>query len=351
MGILPLILAISTPFWIKRRFLLFWVGIAIFSLCLSAGKYLPIYSFFYKYLPGFSMLRDPVKAMHLFSLSASILAGFGFSQILSKDITKRLILFSFLYICLYLLFGYTDTLFEIGSRLSLPYQTTLEETFLWKHFVTGNCLKVSIILLGYSLLVYLIYKAKIGRTLGLSAIIILTIFDLYTFNSRLNYLINEDFYIKEPKIAKSLKNSRFFSPLIAEKMVKYIGGKSTYEDFIFSKEVLHGNMGMIFRLYNVRGYEGICRKDFSSLTENVPVKVLIKIMGVQCILSYEDEKIIFYKNSGSLPRLFFVEEAKVIQDRRKILEYMKDPAFDPEKEVILEEEVRREKSGDRSQKS
>ena len=159
--------------------------------------------FFYKYLPGFSMLRDPVKAMHLFSLSASILAGFGFSKLFSKDTTKRLILFSFIYISLYLLFGYTNTLFEIGSRLYLPYQTTLEETLLWKHFVAGNCLKVSIILLGYSLLIYLIYKGKIQRIFGLSAIIILTIFDLSTFNSKLNYLIDEDFYKNEPRIAKN----------------------------------------------------------------------------------------------------------------------------------------------------
>ncbi|MFH0775358.1 MAG: YfhO family protein [bacterium] len=340
-GILPIILAISAPFWIKRRFVLFWAGIAIFALLLSAGRHLPIYPFFYKYLPGFSMLRDPVKAMHLFSLSASILAGFGFSQHICKDITKRLILVSFLYTSLYLLFGYTNILLEIGKGLHLPYQTTLEEIFLWKHFVAANCLKVSVILLLISLLVYLIHRGKIGRTLGLSAIIILTVFDLYTFNGRLNYLINENFYKNKPKIAKSLKNGRFFSYSISKKMVKYIGAKSTLEDFIFSKEVLYGNMGMVFGLYNIGGYEGIYHKDFDSLIKNVPARTLTKIAGVQNILYYEDGKIISYKNSDSIARPFFVKKKRVIQDRKSILEYMKSPSFDPEKEVILEEEPKK----------
>ncbi|MDI6751436.1 MAG: YfhO family protein [bacterium] len=338
MGILPIILAISAPFWIKRRFVLFWTAAAIFSLCLSAGKYLPIYPFFYKYLPGFSMLRDPVKAMHLFSLSASILAGFGFNRLFSKDITKRLILFLFFYLFLHLLFSHTNILFKIGNGLHLPYRVIIEEVFFWKYFVAGNCLKVSAILLGYSLLFYLIYKAKIQRSLGLSAIIILTIFDLYTFNGRLSYLINEDFYKEEPKIAKNLKNGRFFSPATAKKMVKHIGGKSTLEDFILSKEVLYGNMGMAFGLYNVGGYEGIYLKDFNSLTENIPTRVLLKIMGVQDILLFGDEEIVSYKNQDSVPRPLFVKGKRVIQDRKSILEYMKSSGFDPEKEVILEEE-------------
>jgi hypothetical protein len=342
-GILPLILAISTPFWKDRRFVWFWAGITILSLCLAAGKHLPIYSFFYKYLPGFSMLRNPVKAMHLFSLSASILAGFSFNKLFSKDIIKRLILFSFLYIFLYLLFDYTNILFEIGSRLKLYLSrwATLEEAFLWKHFVALNCLKVSIILLGYSLLIYLIYKGKIQKIFGLSCIIILTIFDLSTFNGRLNYLINEDFYTDKPKIAKNLSNGRFLRDL-TEKMVRHMGA-STYEDFILSKEVLYGNMGMIFGLYNVGGYEGIYLKDFMFLTENVPSKVLIKIMNVQNILYYEDGKVISYKNLDSLPRAFFVKEKRVL-DRKGILEYMKSPSFCPEKEVILEEELKEMKN-------
>jgi hypothetical protein len=342
-GILPLIIVISTPFWKDRRFLWFWTGITIFSLCLAAGKHLPVYSFFYKYLPGFSMFRNPVKAMHLFSLSASILAGFSFNKLFSKDITKRLILFSFLYIFLYLLFDYTNISFEIGSRLKLYLSrwATLEEAFLWKHFIALNCLKVSIILLGYSLLIYLICKGKIERTFGLSCIIILTIFDLSTFNGRLNYLINEDFYRDKPKIARNLSNGRFLGDL-TEKMVRYMGA-STYEDFILSKEVLYGNMGMVFGLYNAGGYEGIYLKDFMFLAENVPSKVLIKIMDVQNILYYEDGKVISNKNLDSLPRAFFVKE-KMVLDRKGILEYMKSPSFCPEKEVILEEEPKEMKN-------
>jgi len=124
-------------------------------------------------------------------------------------------------------------------------------------------------------------------------------------------------------------------------MVKYIGAKSTLEDFIFSKEVLYGNMGMIFGLYNASGYEGIYLKDFNSLTESVPGEVLTKIMGVQDILGYEDGKTISYKNSDSTARSFFVKEKVVIRDRKSILEYMKSPSFDPEKEVILEEEPKK----------
>lgn len=187
---------------------------------------------------------------------------------------------------------------------------------------------------------YFIYRGKIRRNFGLSAIIILTIFDLYTFNGRLNYLIDEDFYKTEPVITSILKGryNRFFHPSINDEMVKHTGAKSTYADFLLSKEVLYGNMAMNLRLFNARGYEGITLQRLCSFTSSLPIGLLVEIMGVDHFILYEKENIIVKENKEYLPRTFFFEKKRVIKDREKMLEYMKSPGFDPEKEVILEEE-------------
>ena len=59
-----------------RQIVWFWAAIAAVSLVLACGKYGPLYQLVYE-LPYFSMIRNPIKFMHLFHLAVVILFGYG----------------------------------------------------------------------------------------------------------------------------------------------------------------------------------------------------------------------------------------------------------------------------------
>ncbi|MCS1408342.1 MAG: hypothetical protein M2R45_01517 [Verrucomicrobia subdivision 3 bacterium] len=60
----------------QRMVVWFWMGVACVSVVLAFGKYGPLYRLVYE-LPYFSMIRNPIKFMHLFHLAVLILFGYG----------------------------------------------------------------------------------------------------------------------------------------------------------------------------------------------------------------------------------------------------------------------------------
>lgn len=64
----------------------FWVGLGLISLLLALGRYGFLYKVFYQ-LPFMSSIRNPVKFVHLVSLSCSVLSAFGLQYLM--DATGR----------------------------------------------------------------------------------------------------------------------------------------------------------------------------------------------------------------------------------------------------------------------
>ncbi|MEW6102613.1 MAG: YfhO family protein [bacterium] len=319
-GILPILLAIQAPFFIRRRIILFFSSILIFSLFLSMGKNLSLYPFLYKFLPFFSLMRNPIKTLHLVSISLSILAGFGFFY--SKDKSKIFVPATLLFLFLAFLFYLNPkSLFFLVAKLPSPYKTNPFEVSLWYSFVFKNCLYISLILL----IAILILKRKKHIA---PLLICLTIFDLYLFNGNLNYLIDEGFYKKKPEIVEMLKG-KFIRYIPAssniQEMVKHIGERSRYKDFLLSKAILHGNFGMLFGLFNAGGYEGIILSDFS----NLPIYKLAKMLGVKYLISKEKDGIFVYEQD-CLPSAFI----KTKNSKLKTKNYCKIIKYEPNKVLI-----------------
>jgi hypothetical protein len=256
------------------------------------------------------------------------LAGFSFSQILKRDIKKSLFLFLSLYIVLWIMFKYTGVLFEIAKDLHLPYRIDIREMLVWREFVSGNSLKCALFLTGFLLLFSV--KNRVLPPLFCTAVISLATFDLYTFGNRLCYYIDEKFYKEPPSIVRLIGKERFFHPFCATEVV-YIGAKVSFLDFCFTKERLFGNLGMIFGLYSVSGYESLYIADFISLSQ-LQQNLALKIMGTRHIVR---DKLWYVEEI--LERPSFFSDYKVLK-REDILDIMKSPEFDAEREIILEEE-------------
>jgi hypothetical protein len=83
----------------SRRIVWFWSGVAGVSLLLAFGKFGPLYRLVYE-LPYFSMIRNPIKFMHLFHLAVVILFGYGmqllWTQYLERAKERRTALVSYL---------------------------------------------------------------------------------------------------------------------------------------------------------------------------------------------------------------------------------------------------------------
>lgn len=78
----------ASPFNQKeRRTIWFWFVLALISALLALGKHGPLYKWVYA-LPYFSMIRNPIKFMHLFHLALIILFGYG-AQLLLKHYWEK----------------------------------------------------------------------------------------------------------------------------------------------------------------------------------------------------------------------------------------------------------------------
>ncbi len=86
-GVLVVVLAVWTTLQLwrgkkslfgarERRWLWFWVGTGLVSLLLAYGRYAPFYRLFYD-LPHFSLIRNPVKFIHVLSIVLVVLFAYG----------------------------------------------------------------------------------------------------------------------------------------------------------------------------------------------------------------------------------------------------------------------------------
>lgn len=88
-GILPLILALISIFYLKFRVVKIFWGLLIISLLLVSGKYSPLYFIFS--FPPFNFFRVPSKFLLLTTISLSILSGYSLERLINWLQKPRLI--------------------------------------------------------------------------------------------------------------------------------------------------------------------------------------------------------------------------------------------------------------------
>ena len=87
-GIVGLILLALGFLSFKKKYFMFSLLLAILGVALATGG--PAASFFFKYAPGFSKMRHIERALVLFVFGASVLAGYGASNLFSRLEKKNL---------------------------------------------------------------------------------------------------------------------------------------------------------------------------------------------------------------------------------------------------------------------
>ena len=367
-GIIPFILSVAVIFSPKKeRAVSFFSLLSLFTILLSFGGMTPLYKLL-QALPLFSFMRYSVKWLYLATFSLSILAGFSASYILKRDKSSlMLILFSACSIFFLLAFCF----FTNYSFLSQFFAESI--MIRWAGDLSSDSLFI-LIILGLFIITSILFRQHLvkegwHKTLLFGLILI----DLFWFSEGLNPLIRESLY-KEPGIVKIFKSDkdryfRFCHSPETNKHFSMVRGRSLEEAIENVHRYILPNIGMLFGLFDAGAYDSIYLEDyykFRWFTGIAPFQIalpLVSMMNIKYIVSkwpikgegirlvYSENELFLYENSRFLARALFIQDFKVIKDRMEVLNYIFSDSFSPEKEVVLEEEVRSQKSGVRSQKS
>jgi len=343
LGLVPLSLAPLA--WCRREDprVLFFIGLAVFSLLFALGSHTPLFGLCYYLLPSLRWLRTPARAWFLLALATAVLVGYGFDALTTEAWSirvRRRLTVGGIYVAFSCLL--------LGAGLITIYGQASRATI-------GLAL-LPIASLG---LIILTFQGKLNRQgLALTTILLLLV-DLWSFDrSLLLFRSPEQAFAPQREVAEYLAAQeglfRVYSPsyslpqhLAARSGLQLVDGVEPvhlwrYDRFMslaggypfpgFSVTVPpfppDQNLAQVHRdtrpnltllgLLNAR----FLAAEFPMNDEDL---TLLKVMGRTHV----------YGNERALPRAFVVGQVKVISDEEKILSEL--ALFDPKKLAILEE--------------
>jgi len=351
----------------RRRRAIFYVLAS--GLLLSFGRYTPVYYFLYKFLPGFSLSRYPVKFFFMVSFSMAVLTGIGLdyykanvkSNVILARFLKGILFFAFIGAFFFLIadlklsefinFLYTKITPFFADKKDQLYQLVYAAMFNIKRAI-GYFMVLSVFL-------FLGRHKKIRLSVIIPVLILISTVDIYTGNKKLYLNMDVEKYIEPGKTVEFLKKDnglfRIFDSPATLSQNMFVPEKDYFEGVSALKDRMVSNRGMNFNIYDAYGYGSLYNKrheeiisiitksglpDETNLLNLLNVKYVISPKEFQAngyLMVKKDKKANIYKNENCLPRAFLVDKAVVIKDEKKILERMKSKEFKPEKEVILEE--------------
>lgn len=397
-GILPLLLALialaSSKFQVQSSNNLepqtsnlkpvtwLFATLGLVSLLFTFGT--PLYAILFFGVPGFNQLHTPFRWVFPYTLSVAALAGVGAHYIEIGDLRleiKKFNLSSFisnLFIALgvLLLFALaaswlardqTLALAERILRASNMAQLAFDSGRMFYSYQFRNVALFAIFLIGAGIAIQVSsfkfqvsgFRFQVGRfafclprlALGQSCALIVLIADLF--------IIGMQFYPRaNPRLAE------FVPPA-----VKFLQqDQSLYRITSYdapNEKVFNPNVGMFYRISDIRGYDSIIPKQYADLMGALAPQgellynriapfynpdpldsPIINLLNVKYVLTtrplpnagytlvYDDE-IKIYRNERVLPRAFMVPRARVVTDRAALLAQMQ--TFDPTREVLLEQ--------------
>lgn len=358
MGIGVLMLALLGA-WQNRRdpFIVFLVVLSVFSLLLSFGKNGPwLYDVFYNNFPAFNKFRAPSMALCLMQFAMPILAGYGVSAALGYANTatkaqRRWGLGLLGGAVAFFLIGvlYTNVAEEsfrhsvaesfhtkmpdrVPDVASVPAQMT-QPLF---EVMQSDWMATSFLAILFGVATLLIITKKMPAWVGVSALTVLLLIDLWRVDKR-GY---------EPSKEKPEK-----TVFQRTDVVDYLkSDQGTYRICDLSQappnswayhfiETVHGYSSAKLRVY--QDMFDVAGKGGGSIIAN---PFLWNLLNVKYIVSdrpiyqnvppdfqSQQTQQIVYKNNDVLPRAFFTNGLVVEPSQKKILEALRDGTFDPRK--------------------
>ncbi|MFH1859495.1 MAG: YfhO family protein [bacterium] len=356
LGILPFLLSMFAIFTRGTRFwslmLLLFLLIALAGSTFGGG----IYHFFYQYLPGFNLIRYPVKFFSIAAFALSILAGFGYESMNrhKKWFGLFIIVFMLWYFAAYLSCRLFSSEFIPWIAANWHTTTTIDRLTIWYNTTLASAGIVLFVLFIGVTAMFLYWRGLIQSHVFSLVMVGLVVLDLFLAGEKINPVFDSKLYSHTSNAAAFPKQDatcfRIYMEPETEKYYQIIRGGNLEDALKSVQDVLVPNATLLYNLFDTWGYESININDYSKVIDLINQSGaynLIDMLNIKYILScfqvrnpgfkhiYNDGKINIYANPSYLSRAFWVPECMVINDREIILKKLID--IDPRQVVILEE--------------
>ncbi|MCX5687867.1 MAG: YfhO family protein [Candidatus Omnitrophica bacterium] len=356
----------------KRRRTIFYI--LALGLVLSFGRYTPLYYFLYSYLPGFKLSRYPIKFFFMVAFSLAILSGMGMDyyaqhvkiDLRFKKFLKLVLIFGFALSILYFIFNFN--FYEISSflkkiilNINSDFSNKIDR--IDQLVITGlsNIRRGIGLFMFLSVVIFFGIKKRVSMNVVLVIILLVALVDIFTANKNVYQNMDIKEFLKPGSAIEYLQKDktlfRIFDSPATLKQNMFVPEKDYFEGNLALIERVVSNRGVSFGIYDAYGYGSLYNRrqievmDIIGRSKTPGETNILNLLNVKYIISPKDLKINGYKmvkkaakvniyeNENFLPRAFFSGKAIVIKDESEILKKLKNEDFEPEKEVILEEDI------------
>jgi hypothetical protein len=360
-------------FFLFKRDRIFFLSLMLLSLFLSLGRYNPLYSLVFKYIPFFNGIRYPVKFLYIFILVLSIAAGLGFERLIELSKERGVKRFKNLLIVFSLTSGFILLFLVLGHKEIEHFLKLREIDYPQFNLLSVNLYNAKRFFFYLALFFLLI---RIGNEVKWKgwAKILLVFFLIADLFGNMGYFGKEktEVFFRKSKSLEAISsdkgNFRLFSTAKTISMDSTILiNDPTYSNLL--KERNLPSMNLFYSLHDIWGIDVIRVKRTDELyrifiaAPSISTTHLIDLYGVKYITSVtplegnnqfeliyarleglkgkkedllKENTIKLYKNRSPLPRAWLVRDFKVL-DSKTILSMMIQKEFNPRKEVLLEE--------------
>jgi len=357
-GIIVIILAISgIVYYRKNGFVITLTILLAFSFLLSLGKHFPpLYKLLFYYLPYFSKFRVPMMILTLMDFLLVILAMYGLKGIISdlnqkkiKQVTIIGAIFGGIGLILFLAPG----LFSMNAPGDTRYNPQVINMLklIRKEYLSLGALRMVVLVGIFLASVWLYFKQKISLILFSGIVFLLIAFDLISVSYR---------YFDSAQLSnKTALESRYFRPnqfdqimRKTEKQYRVIGlGQEFQSNRLAYRHQLVGGYSATKpqliqdiidnNLFINRGGKQTINWSVLNMlnTRYIIAPGQIEHPALTILATDNNQNRILYSNQDALPRVYFVENVKYLDNEREVLRFMNSDKFKPAQMALTSEKI------------
>ena len=341
MGLIGMTLLVLGFCFRKDKTVGFWLLVFLSGILLSLGKYNVFYRLIYDWVPMVDKFRFPQKYFYISSFALTFLVGFVLDLLVQK---KKEINIKWVIALVIAMFAAVSIIGLQSAHLEMEFSLTL--------------------LAAFGFIYILFHFGKFNKKIFGCLVLMLIVLDLSVKGFQLLPLIDRKFYDEQPLymdiLSDSYGNYRIYSGRIEKEINRelYPNGNSFMDALQLAKQFMRPYVGMYLNVEHYMGLPGLALglQDhmimYAVLQKSKPERRrrILRRSNVKYWLNQDRSD--FYTLDGTpivlpdfveifkdaLPRAFLVP-SKSIPGKGHVLNTYYEESFDPQKEVLLSEEV------------
>ena len=364
-GVLPLAFAVyALAAWLRRRkrgnpepeglcAVAPMVVLALLALLMALGKNTPFYMFFFRFVPGFGAFQAPARWLCVYTPAIALLGGIGVDALRPSGRLR--------FVCRLAAAGAGGiALTALAAQLAL---LEARATFFPPLIQFGLLLAAAMLLCLWGQAVHEGKVGPAGRTAWQVCAALLVAGDLVWAGWGLNPAVDDALYEGQAQTALYLRGEGplgrtfYFGDALYEVMWEHLVDLGDYgpSDVAYwrrAREVLLPDLGTVEGVPSANSDEPLLPGRYDALmaeVETMPEEAAWRTLGLMNVayvldpaarsdrqVAYHAPPIYVYRNPYLLPRAYAVCATRAVGSPDEARRVLRDPAFDPRQEVVLE---------------